>query len=106
MINNKYDVLIQDKYETGHVVTADVYSVIEAFGVRNSALQHLLKKALCAGNRGHKDILEDCQDIIDSAIRAKQLETQREYIKLANKQDRVEDDMNVSTLPHIKASFS
>lgn len=51
----------------------DVYDVLQAWDVRNPALQHLIKKALQAGNRGHKDIVEDMQDIIDSAIRAKQI---------------------------------
>lgn len=88
MANNKYDVTIQDKYDTGHVITVDVYSVLEAFNVRNSALQHLIKKALCAGARGHKDVLEDCQDIVDSAVRARQLEIQREYCVIANEVDK------------------
>ena len=52
----------------------DVYDIIDMWQVTNPALQHLLKKALDTGNRGHKDILEDCQDIIDSAKRALQLE--------------------------------
>lgn len=88
MANNKYDVLIQDKYEVGHTIVVDVYSVLEAFGVHNSALQHLIKKALCAGQRGHKDTLEDCADIIDSALRARQLEVQKEYTYQANERDR------------------
>ena len=36
-------------------VTVDVYDVLKAFEVTNPALQHLIKKALCAGLRGHKD---------------------------------------------------
>lgn len=55
-------------------VFVDVYSVLKAWNVTNPALQHLIKKALQAGNRGHKDLETDLQDIIDSAIRAKQLE--------------------------------
>lgn len=55
-------------------VYVDVYDVIHAWGVSNPALQHLIKKALQAGNRGHKDLETDMQDIIDSAIRAKELE--------------------------------
>lgn len=54
-------------------VTVDVYDVLQAWEVRNPALQHLIKKALQAGNRGHKDLATDMQDIIDSAIRAKEL---------------------------------
>ncbi|QIG62497.1 hypothetical protein Saratov12_00061 [Vibrio phage Saratov-12] len=97
MANNKYDVLIQDKYLEGNAVTIDVYSVLEAFSVRNSALQHLIKKALMAGNRGHKDVLEDCQDIIDSAVRAKELETQRQYIEWANARDK---ELNMEAIPN------
>ncbi len=54
-------------------VFVDVYDVLSAFDVVNPALQHLVKKALAVGQRGHKDASEDYQDIIDSAIRAKQL---------------------------------
>lgn len=55
-------------------VFVDVYDVLKAFSVVNPALQHLVKKALAVGQRGHKDAAEDLQDIIDSAIRAKELE--------------------------------
>lgn len=51
----------------------DVYDVLQAWGVSNPALQHLIKKALQCGQRGHKDNAQDLQDIIDSAIRAKEL---------------------------------
>ena len=53
--------------------TVDVYDVLKAFDVTNPALQHLIKKALCVGIRGHKTAEQDYQDIIDSAIRAKEL---------------------------------
>ena len=54
-------------------VSVDVYDVLQAWGVSNPALQHLIKKALQCGQRGHKDNAQDLQDIIDSAIRAKEL---------------------------------
>ncbi len=56
-------------------VFVDVYDVLKAFGVVNPALQHLVKKALAVGQRGHKDVAEDLQDIIDSAVRAQELDT-------------------------------
>lgn len=56
-------------------VFVDVYDVLKAFSVVNPALQHLVKKALAVGQRGHKDAAEDLQDIIDSAVRAKELES-------------------------------
>lgn len=52
----------------------DVYDVLMAWNVTNPALQHLIKKALQAGDRGHKSREQDLQDIIGSAIRAKELE--------------------------------
>ena len=57
-----------------HGVGVDVYDVLTAWGVTNPALQHLIKKALQCGQRGHKDKQQDLQDIIDSAIRARELE--------------------------------
>ena len=60
--------------KTIHGVSVDVYDVLMAWGVTNPALQHLIKKALQCGQRGHKDNQQDLQDIIDSAIRAKELE--------------------------------
>lgn len=60
--------------KTIHGVSVDVYDVLQTWGVSNPALQHLIKKALQCGQRGHKDNAQDLQDIIDSAIRAKELE--------------------------------
>lgn len=55
-------------------VTIDVYDVLQAFEVTNPALQHLVKKALCAGLRGHKDRQQDLNEILESAKRAIELE--------------------------------
>lgn len=54
-------------------VTIDVYDVLQAFNVTNPALQHLVKKALAVGQRGHKDASEDLKDILASAKRAIEL---------------------------------
>ena len=54
-------------------VTIDVYDVLKAFEVTDPALQHLIKKALCTGLRGHKTQEQDLQDILDSAKRAVEL---------------------------------
>lgn len=71
-LSNKYDRVIECKNSDDSVVV-DVYSVLKAFEVTNPALQHLIKKALCVGIRGHKNEAQDLQDIIDSALRAKEL---------------------------------
>lgn len=68
--------ITQSKYtKTIRGVSVDVYDVLQAWGVSNPALQHLIKKALQCGQRGHKDNAQDLQDIIDSAIRAKESES-------------------------------
>lgn len=54
-------------------ITMDVYDVLKAFEVTDPALQHLIKKALCAGLRGHKNKEQDLIDILDSANRALEL---------------------------------
>jgi hypothetical protein len=51
-------------------VTIDVYDVLEAFNVTCPALQHLIKKSLCVGLRGHKSPERDLKDIIESSERA------------------------------------
>lgn len=51
-------------------VWVDVYDVIRAWKVEDPCLQHLLKKALASGQRGHKDLKEDLNDILASAKRA------------------------------------
>lgn len=54
-------------------ITIDVYDVLKAFDVTCPALQHLVKKALAVGQRGHKDASEDLKDILASAKRAIEL---------------------------------
>ena len=72
----KQQAITPSKYtKTIHGVSVDVYDVLQAWGVSNPALQHLIKKALQCGQRGHKDNEQDLQDIIDSATRAKELES-------------------------------
>lgn len=51
-------------------VFVDVYDVLYAFKVTDPCLQHAVKKALAAGQRGHKDLRQDLVDIRDSAQRA------------------------------------
>ena len=48
----------------------DVYMVLKLFNVTDPCLQHIAKKALCAGQRGHKNLQRDLQDILDTAKRA------------------------------------
>lgn len=60
-------------------VFVDIYGVLSAWKVTDPCLQHAAKKVLQAGERGHKDRLEDLQDIVDSAQRA--IEIHKEWNK-------------------------
>lgn len=79
-VGSKYSRTIRGTDADGNraAVTVDVYDVLEAFGVTDPALQHLVKKALAAGDRGHKSAAEDRREIIDSARRSLELELQRQ----------------------------
>ena len=59
--------------DVSNIAEIDVYAVLKLFDVTDPCLQHIVKKALCAGKRGHKDMMEDLQNIIDTAIRAVEL---------------------------------
>lgn len=48
----------------------DVYQVLKLFNVTDPCLQHIVKKALVAGGRGHKDFERDLKDIHDTSKRA------------------------------------
>ena len=57
------------------IVDVDVYDVLELFEVKNPAVQHAIKKLLMAGERGHKDKLQDLNEAGMSIERAIELET-------------------------------
>ena len=63
-VRNKYDVQIVGK--DGVKTTVDVYRVLNAFDVHDAATQHAIKKLLAAGNRGHKDYVQDLKEAIAS----------------------------------------
>ena len=54
------------KYLRDMPAKADVYDVLEAFEVTSHRIGHAIKKLLCAGQRGHKDLLQDLQEAIQS----------------------------------------
>ena len=59
--------------DVSNITEIDVYTVLKLFDVTDPCLQHIVKKALCAGKRGHKGMMEDLQNIVDTAIRAVEL---------------------------------
>jgi len=68
----------QNKYlrEIKPDVLVDVYDVLKSFEVTNQATAHAVKKLLAAGQRGHKDLLQDLKEARDSINRAIELETE------------------------------
>lgn len=69
---NKYTRLLLSL--DGRKVPVDVYSVLAAFPVGNSAVDHALKKLLAPGQRGQKDRLQDLKEARASLDRAIQME--------------------------------
>lgn len=63
--------------------SVDVYRLLELFGVICPVAQHVFKKALAAGQRGHKSLRKDWQDIADSAARRLQMMDEDEAIQPA-----------------------
>jgi len=55
----------------------DVYDVLDAWGVKNPAVQHAIKKLLQPGKRGNKTALDDLHEAYQSIARAIDLETDR-----------------------------
>jgi hypothetical protein len=57
----------------GLSIVVDVYDVVQAFGVTCPALQHAIKKLLCAGLRGNKSAEQDIEEAANSCRRAIEL---------------------------------
>lgn len=55
--------------DVSHLDKIDVYRVIDLWEVNDPCMQHILKKVLCPGKRGHKDLRRDIEDIYDTIKR-------------------------------------
>lgn len=60
------------KKGVSHLNVIDPYRIADLYDLHPCA-DHIMKKSLCAGGRGHKDLLRDIQDIIDTAERWKEM---------------------------------
>lgn len=67
---NKYIRTIRHHAKPEYLIEVDVYSVLEAFDVKNPGLQHAVKKLLCSGIRGNKDTIQDLKEAIQAIERA------------------------------------
>ena len=70
---SKYLKQIKESTTHGLTINVDVYDVLVAFGVENPAIQHAIKKLLCAGQRGSKDLETDLHEASESIQRAIQI---------------------------------
>ena len=52
-----------------HLETVDVYRVLTLFKVTEPCIQHAIKKLLCAGQRGDKNIIKDITEARDTLNR-------------------------------------
>lgn len=59
--------------DISHLKTLDVYRACQLFGVTDPAIQHAVKKLLCAGGRGAKTYEQDLREAVDSINRALQM---------------------------------
>lgn len=56
-----------------HLHCIDVYRTLKLFNVTDPAIAHAVKKLLCAGGRGVKDIQRDVQEAIDTLVRYREM---------------------------------
>ena len=82
-----------DKEGNAGSLQVDVYDILDAYPTKNPALDHLIKKALCPGQRGHKDLLTDLDDIIKSAQRAKAIIVNKMSCTTEATIDNIPDDL-------------
>jgi hypothetical protein len=59
----------------------DVYRILEIYNVTDPVQQHIVKKALCLGERGHKNLTTDLNNIIDSCRRKLEMLEEEECLK-------------------------
>lgn len=59
----------------------DVYRILEIFDVTDPCIQHCVKKLLCAGGRGHKDINLDINNVIDTLQRWKDMREEEKNLE-------------------------
>ena len=80
----------------------DVYRIIDIFEITDPVAQHILKKCIATGKRGHKDEERDWQDILDSAQRRLDMIAEDAKITSAKSSTGIVIDPVFATLGGIK----
>lgn len=64
--------------DVSNLLEIDVYRVLKLFDVTDPCIQHAVKKLLCAGGRGVKDVDKDVHEAIDSLLRYEEMRKEDE----------------------------
>lgn len=64
--------------DVSNLLELDVYRVLKLFDVTDPCIQHAVKKLLCAGGRGIKDVDKDVHEAIDSLLRYEEMRKEDE----------------------------
>ena len=64
--------------DVSNLLEIDVYRVLKLFEVTDPCIQHAVKKLLCAGGRGVKDVDKDVHEAIDSLLRYEEMRKEDE----------------------------
>lgn len=59
----------------------DVYRVLALFEVTDPCVQHAIKKLLCAGKRGNKDVAKDIQEAVDTLERSLDMRAEETFMR-------------------------
>lgn len=69
----KYEALDSPYIRAFPYDTIDIYRVLQVYEVTDPCIQHAVKKLLCAGQRGYKEVEKDIDEAIQSMERWKQM---------------------------------
>lgn len=64
--------------DVSNLLEIDVYRVLKLFDVTDPCIQHAVKKLLCAGGRGVKNVDKDVHEAIDSLLRYEEMRKEDE----------------------------
>jgi hypothetical protein len=76
-MKNKYNHYYKD---ISYLDGIDIYRVLMLYGVTDPCIAHAIKKLLCAGQRGGKDMEQDIQEAIDALVRWQDMKQEDELV--------------------------
>lgn len=105
MEDNKYLREITASASGGQTIKVDVYDVLKAFPTGCPAIDHAVKKLLCAGMRGHKDRRQDLQEAMTSIRRAIELMSPGEFRAELPQTEASEDEFKVGDAVYVAGAY-